>query len=154
MSDRLTNNEQKRALLKSKKKEILLAYLADPGNEILPRYRLATEVLKYRQGAGMYRLFSPSELSEIEREALDLRRQRYAADLARVDRGLLDRAISGDPAAAKLCFMRYEGWIPGERRQVDLTSDVKIAVFKELLEEIADANRGFEDLGFEKAEEE
>jgi hypothetical protein len=50
--------------------------------------------------------------------------------------------------------MRYEGWIPGERRQVDLTSDVKIAVFKELLEEIADANRGFEDLGFEKAEEE
>ncbi len=43
MSDRLTNNEQKRALLKSKKKEIFLAYLADPGNEILPRYRLATE---------------------------------------------------------------------------------------------------------------
>jgi len=146
MSDRLTNNEQKRALLKSKKKEILLAYLADPGNEILPRYRLATEVLKYRQGAGMYRLFSPSELSEIEREALDLRRQRYAADLARVDRGLLDRAISGDPAAAKLCFQRYEGWEPGEKKRIDVTGEIRAQVIREILDEIAASHGGFEDL--------
>ena len=154
MSDRLTNNEQKRALLKSKKKEILLAYLADPGNEILPRYRLATEVLKYRQGAGMYRLFSPSELSEIEREALDLRRQRYAADLARVDRGLLDRAISGDPAAAKLCFQRYEGWEPGEKKRIDVTGEIRAQVIREILDEIAASHGGFKDLGFEKADEE
>ena len=72
----------------------------------------------------------------------------------RVDDGLLRRAAQGDPQAAKLAYMKFENWMPGERRKVDVTSDVKIAVFKELLEEIADANRGFEDLGFEKAEEE
>jgi len=154
MADRLTNSEQKRTLLKHKKREILLSYLGDPENEVLPRYRLAKEVLHYRQSGGMYRLFTPLELDQIEAEALALRRKRFALALMRVDDGLLRRAAQGDPQAAKLAYMKFENWMPGERRKVDVTSDVKIAVFKELLEEIADANRGFEDLGFEKAEEE
>ena len=34
-----------------------------------------------------------------------------------------------------------------------MTSELKIAVFKEIMSEIADANRGFEDLGLAKADE-
>ena len=149
-----TKREQKWDVLKAKKRQVLIEYLSDPDNEPLPRCRLATQVLKYHQHSGMYVLFSPAELDQIEAEALDLRRRRFALALMRVDDGLLRRAAEGDPQAAKLAYMKFENWMPGERRKVDVTSDVKIAVFKELLEEIADANRGFEDLGFEKAEEE
>jgi len=148
-----TKKEQKRDVLKAKKRQVLIEYLSDPDNEPLPRCRLATQVLKYRQHSGMYVLFSPAELGQIEAEALALRRARFALSLMRVDDGLLRRAAEGDPQAAKLAYMKFENWMPGERRKVDVTSDVKIAVFRELLEEIAEANRGFEDLGLAKSDE-
>jgi len=150
---KLTKREQKRDVLKTKKRQVLIEYLSDPDNEPLPRCRLATQVLKYHQHSGMYALFSPAELDQIEAEALDLRRRRFALALMRVDDGLLRRAAEGDPQAAKLCYQKFENWSPNERRQIDLTSELKIAVFKEIMSEIADANRGFEDLGLAKADE-
>jgi len=154
MLEQETRSQQKQGLLKARLRQKMIEYWADPSNEILSRCHIAVKILKYKSHSGLYRMFRPEEIDEIEREALDLRRKRFALALMRVDDGLLRRAAEGDPQAAKLAYMKFENWMPGERRQVDLTSDVKIAVFRELLEEIADANRGFEDLGFEKADEE
>jgi len=151
MADRLTNSEQKRTLLKHKKREILLSYLGDPENEVLPRYRLAKEVLHYRQSGGMYRLFTPLELDQIEAEALDIRRKRFALQLMKADQGLLRRAAEGDPTACRLVYQRFEGWEPSVRKRVDVTAELRAQVFREILDEIA--GHGNEDLGFEKADE-
>jgi len=148
-----TKREQKRNVLKAKKRQVLFEFLSDPDNEPLPRCRLATQVLKYRQHSGMYALFSPAELDQIEAEALDLRRRRFALHLMKVDQSLLRRAAEGDPQAAKLCYMRFENWMPGERRKIDLTGEIRAQVFQEILDEIAVSHGGFEDLGLGKSDE-
>jgi len=148
-----TKKEQKRDVLKAKKRQVLIEYLSDPDNEPLPRCRLATQVLKYHQHSGMYVLFTPAELGQIEAEALDIRRKRFALALMRVDDALLRRAAEGDPTACRLVYQRFEGWEPSVRKRVDVTAELRAQVFREILDEIA-SHGGFDDLGFEKAEEE
>jgi hypothetical protein len=77
-------------------REKMLNFLSDPENDIPSRTTLACTVLKMKYSTNLYRYFSCTELDEILDEALGVRRKRYAGDLARVDRGLLDRAIAGD----------------------------------------------------------
>jgi len=141
-----TEKEHKRDVLKAKKRQILIEYLSNPENEPLPRCRLATQVLKYRQHSGMYVLFTPVELCQVEAEALDLRRKRFAMALMRVDDALLRRAAEGDPQACKLVYMRFEGWEPSERKRVDVTSEIRAQVFRELLDALNAENPGFSDL--------
>lgn len=147
-----TKREQKRDVLKAKKRQLLIEYLSDPDNEPLPRCRLATQVLKYHQHSGMYVLFTPAELDQIEAEALDIRRKRFALQLMKVDQGLLRRAAEGDPTACRLVYQRFEGWEPGERRKIDLTGEIRAQVIREILDEIA-SHGGFEDLGLAKSDE-
>lgn len=126
-------------------REKMLNFLSDPENDIPSRTTLACTVLKMKYSTNLYRYFSCTELDEILDEALGVRRKRYAGDLARVDRGLLDRAIAGDPAAAKLVYQRFEGWEPSEKR-VDVAAEVKTQVFREILEEINQVSQGFADV--------
>jgi len=141
-----TDREQKREAIRAIRRQQLIEYLSNPDNEPLARCHLAVRVLKYKRHSSLYGLFTPSELSAIEREALDLRRQCYAAYLARIDRGLLDRAISGDPAAARLAYQRFEGWEPGEKRKIDMNDELRVVAFRELLKALNEASPGFSDL--------
>ncbi len=127
-------------------REKMLNFLSDPENDIPSRTTIACDVLKMKYSTHLYRYFSCAELNEILDEALGVRRKRYAADLARVDRGLLDRAISGDPAAAKLVYQRFENWEPSERKRVDVSGEVRAQVFREILDEISQVSQGFADV--------
>jgi hypothetical protein len=88
----------------------LLEYLGDPENEPLSRAGLASRVLGLRNRTGLYRVFTVQELSDIESEALKVRRERCARHSFSVDRALLKKATAGDVKAAELYYKRIEGW--------------------------------------------
>jgi len=95
---------------KEKHKLKLLEYLENPSNEWLERTKLAHDVLKISQPA-LYQFFTGDELTEIESQALDRRRQRYKPQLSEVDRKMLAKAKLGDTTAAKLIYERFEGLV-------------------------------------------
>jgi|GEM_PF-3476868 len=88
----------------------LLKFLADPNNDFLSRQDLSIKVLGYRNPNQLNCMFTAEELQEIEREALELRRQKYAPRLSKIDSAILKRAEGGDPVAARLAYKRFEGW--------------------------------------------
>ena len=124
----------------------IIEFLANPENDVVRRSEYCPVILRKKTKHQIYQYFKPHELAEIEAEAMAVRRQRYAAEIMRVDQGLLKRAAEGDPAAAKLCFQRYEGWEPSEKKKIDLTGEIRAQVFKELLDELNAENQGFSDL--------
>ena len=87
----------------------LIEYLANPENQFPTRTDMAKKVLGISREA-MYQHFNPRELSAIEKQALEIRRTKYAPQIAKVDAALLNRALSGDVQAAKLAYQRFEGW--------------------------------------------
>lgn len=88
----------------------LLEYLENPENKWLNRTELAKQVLGIGQDA-MYRHFTGEEITEIESQALERRRQRYKPMLSEVDKRMIERAKQGDTRAAKLVYERFEGLI-------------------------------------------
>jgi hypothetical protein len=102
---------------KEKRRRQILEYCGNPVNPFPNRYELATAVCGYKDNSGLYRLFNSAELAEIEKEALDLRRTKYASLIAKVDSGLLSQAMKGDPAACKLAYQRFEGWSEKQKRE-------------------------------------
>ena len=80
---------------------------------------------------------------------MDIRRKKYIANLARIDKVLLSTAESGDVSAIKLVYQRFEGW--SEKRLQEhsgkdgnpidhsMTMDEMAA---QLLAEVAGATRG------------
>lgn len=89
---------------------IILEYLSDPDVEELTRSDVAFKACGYSDKSPLYKMFRPAELDEIYNEALTLRRQKYAASIILVDKGLFERAIAGDVQAAKLIYQRFEAW--------------------------------------------
>ena len=113
-----------------KHRQTLIEYLRDPSNEWLTREKLATTVLGYSKAASMWAVFSPSELDEIELEAIEQRRRRYTGKLSKVDAALIQRAIeTGDPAAARLIFSRFEGWTEKTRIEADNRLTIQVVRF-------------------------
>ncbi|MDG5466805.1 hypothetical protein P9J64_00560 [Deltaproteobacteria bacterium IMCC39524] len=102
---------------RKEKTDKLLNYLSNPENPWLDRQTLATEVLGYSKPQSLWNLFQGSELDEIEKEALELRRQRCSTISAKVDQALLKKALEGDVKAIKLYYQRYENW--SERQILD-----------------------------------
>lgn len=102
----------------------ILEYLADPSNTEIEREDIAKKVCGFTGTQGLYFHFTGAELDEIYREALEIRRTRYAKELMQVDRGLVKKAVSGDAQAAKLVFQRYEGWV--EKKEQKNTGDLKV----------------------------
>jgi len=137
---------QNKSLKMLKYRDQLFRFLIDPSNDIPSRSTLACEVLGLKYPNHLYKYFSCEDLNEILDEALHVRRKQYAAHLARVDQGLLRRAAEGDPQAARLCYQRFEGWEPSEKKKIDLSGEIRAKVFKEILDEIAAASQGFKDI--------
>ena len=103
----------------------LLEYLGDPNNKILTKTELALTVLGYKRMESLYNCFTVDELSEIETQALELRRKRYSPQLMEIDKALIKAAKGGDSHAIKLCYQRFEGWT--EKKMVELGLDKETA---------------------------
>ncbi|WP_027357834.1 hypothetical protein [Desulforegula conservatrix] len=99
---------------KEKYKNELMEFwsILPPGE--LSRQEIARQALGISKQA-MYKHFTPEELDEIEKQCLEIRRQRYSLKLMKVDDTVFRRAIAGNIPAAKLCYQRFEGWNPNQK---------------------------------------
>ncbi len=91
-----------------KKRLQILEYLSNPSNPWTNRKGLS-EVLGITPQA-MYKVFTPDQLTTIEKEALKRRRDSYTGHMATVDKALLKKAAEGDVGACKLAYQRFEEW--------------------------------------------
>jgi len=110
-------------------REKLIIYLSDPNNKHLTRAQLAKTVLGCRNANTIHNKFTAAELNEIEIEALDIKRKRYAGHISKIDDGLIKRAMSGDVNAAKLAYQRFENWAPS--KELKLKADMKVNIDKD-----------------------
>lgn len=95
---------------KEKNRAKILEYCGNPCNEFPTRTQMAEDIIGYKDMSTLYKFFTPDELCEIEREALEIRRKKYNPEIAKVDIALMEKAATGDTAAAKLVYQRFEGW--------------------------------------------
>jgi len=132
--------KQKNRRLTALKRQKLIDYLANPDNPPLTRCELSTKILGYTHENTIYNLFSPDDLIDIEWEALDLRRKRYARKLMLIDMAVMKRAAAkGDPKAAKLAYQRFENWI--EKKANEHTGKDGKPLFPELTDDLMERIR-------------
>lgn len=91
----------------------------------------------------LYKHFTPRELSEIEKEGLDLRRKQCAGISAKVDRGLVASAMAGDAAACKLYYQRIEGW--SEKHQLEQSGPGGKPIENRMIIEFVTPDHAFEE---------
>lgn len=118
---------------KERNREKLLEYLGNPENDFCNRVEMSLKILGYKQQRTIYKHFTPDELSEIEKEALALRRKKYQPQIAKVDKAMLDEAKDGNERAAKLCYQRFEDW--GEKKIIDAGGNMMSLVSAHLKKE-------------------
>ncbi len=70
---------------------------------------MALTLCGYKRAQSIYKVLPPAELDDIEREALELRKQRTAGRRAKVYDAMYQSAISGDVKAMKEYLDRMEG---------------------------------------------
>lgn len=121
---------------KERHRNKLLEFLGNPENEFVNREHMPS-VCGIKK-ATFRTHFSPTELAEIESEALEMRRKKYAPRLSKADSALLNKAAEGDVAAIKLAYQRFEDW--GEMQKRELQHE-----FPRLMEAIEAAKAGDED---------
>ncbi|MBC2713977.1 MAG: hypothetical protein HF978_01590 [Desulfobacteraceae bacterium] len=108
---------------KLRHKNKIIEFIGNPENDFPTRTKLA-EVCEITE-QGLRKHFTPDDFMELEQEGLELRRKRYTAHAAKVDKGLIKKAEEGDPAACKLFYQRLEGW--NEKHGVELSGSVTLA---------------------------
>lgn len=116
----------------------ILEYLSNPSNTPCDRSTIAIKVLKFKGTQALYKVFTPAELSELERQGLETRRTKYSPEIAEVDAGLLRRAKEGDPQAAKLVYQRFEGWTEKHKFEHKGALNVRFEVLKKKIQETPD----------------
>ncbi|MDD4648812.1 MAG: hypothetical protein PHO79_02150 [Desulfoplanes sp.] len=105
---------------KDGRRETLIEYLSDPGNEWPTKEKMSLDVLGMESKIYVNKTWPAAEFQkEIAGPALALRRARYAPKLSRVDQALFEQAQEGNVQAIKLVYERFENWKPGQ--QVELT---------------------------------
>lgn len=124
-------------LAKDKHRLKLIEYLGNPENEFLDRIVLSQKVLGFKQENQIYKIFTPDEMCEIEKEALAIRRKKYSPEIAKVDKAMLKEAKAGNDKAAKLCYQRFEDW--GEKKRVDFEKPPR---FEAIVNMISEAQKG------------
>lgn len=111
-----TKAPKKRTPAKGAHRQTLVEYLSNPDNPWLTRAEYHTVVGITHQG--LRAQLSPTDLAEIEADALQIRRSRMATVSGRVDKALIEKCETGDPAAIKLYYQRIEAW--HERQTIEL----------------------------------
>ena len=88
----------------------LLEYLGNPSNDWPDRKDYALLAMGLAGDKAIYKYFTLAELDAIEREALEIRRTKYASCLGKIDQALRNAAKKGDISAIKLAYQRFEAW--------------------------------------------
>ena len=104
-----SDSKNKPITAKDKARVRLLEYLGDPENDFIPRTRLSTEVLGYKNANQLNCMFSSLELQDLENEALTLRLQRTAQQRGNLYKKLYEAGMAGDIKAAEIFLNRTEG---------------------------------------------
>lgn len=107
----------KKLTAKDRAKIKILEFLANSENGFISWQRLCTEACNYKNSRYLYTLFTIEERREIDQIVLAKRRENYARQSAAVDYALHKKAMSGDAAAIKLWYQRFEGW--SEKQQCE-----------------------------------
>ncbi len=94
---------------KERHTETLLSFMGNPDNKFPSRSEMAMEILKYNDVSAMYKIFATVDLSEIENEALELRKKYSAGNRAKVYDALIKAAGEGNVQAIKEYLDRTEG---------------------------------------------
>ena len=111
--------------------EKLTEYLSNPDNKP-PRKKVEWKrLLGMANTETLHHYFSSIELAELENNALQKRRTRYARKLARVDDGLLEKAMKGNAPEVKLVYQRFEGWT--EKTVTEVTNTLNLQLDDELM---------------------
>jgi len=127
----------KKLTAKDRAKIKIVEFLANPDNGFIPWQRLCTEVCHYKNSRYLYTLFTIEERREIEQIALAERRKNYSSQSAAVDYGLLKKAMSGDAAAAKLWYQRFEGWTEKQQHEYLDENGVPQKISQQIYNEIS-----------------
>lgn len=104
----------------------IIEYIGNLDHDFPKRAELATEVCQYKNRKYLYQLFTPAELTQLEREGLEIRRSKYARYSTIVDRSVIKKAAVGDMKAAELFYKRFEGWT--EKTKADLNGKLNVNI--------------------------
>lgn len=88
----------------------ILEYIGDPENDFPNRGAIAKKICGYSDHRQLYKVFTVSELDQLEKEGMEIRRRRSTRIVARVDQAIIKQAMQGDVRAARLVFAKLEGW--------------------------------------------
>ena len=87
------------------------------------------DVLGFKGKYYIYKVFTPDELTEIEAEALKIRRKKYKPEIAKADKALFEKAHDGDVPAIKLCYQRFEDWSEKQRKEYSVDKETAAYVY-------------------------
>lgn len=110
----MAKTEKERKTLK------VIEYIGDPENDFPSRTEIALDILGYADKSGYYALFSTTEMSKIEEDGLDLRKQNSKRERTIVYSALLKEAKKGNVAACKEYLDRIEGKVV-DRKDINLS---------------------------------
>lgn len=113
---------------KERHKLKILEHLGNPENEWILRSHWSEEILGLSHSNQIYQYFNTEEISEIEKQLLDMRRARYHIFTGRIDNALIKRAEDGDPQAIKLFYQRHEQW--SEKLDHKVTGDLNVNIIR------------------------
>ena len=140
---------KKGKLVKVKHRIKLIEYIGNPNNDFPSRTEMSIDVLGFKQQHKIYQYFTLAELTDIEREGLDLRRSKYLKHSADIDVAMVEKAKSGDVAGMKLFYQRVENWSETQVREfkgklgvtVDPWDEVIKAATKDNTDELPNAKK-------------
>ena len=123
----------------AKNRQLLMDYLSNPDNPEVKRTDYSKKILGYKQNSQIYKFFTPAEINEIEWDALQEKRKRYAPKIAKIDNAMITAAEDGNANAGKLCYQRFENWSEKSIVQHGFDSTTLNAILSALPTEYADA---------------
>ena len=119
----LENSKKKGYSAADRNREKLLKFLSDWENEWPPRYLYSTQILGYKNEAQIYHTLTPNDLTEIEAEALEIRKKSCSKQRSEIYKSLFDEGKSGNVNAAKEFLDRTEGKVTEKK---EITGDLKV----------------------------
>ena len=102
-------HHKQRLTQRDKNRIRLVEYLSEPENSWPPRCEYAEKILGYKDHAQLYRNFTPTQLADIEAEAMENRKKRSARQRSALYQVLYAEGLQGNVTALKEFLDRTEG---------------------------------------------